>query len=502
MFYMLMQKGLYRMDRLEYEQSEREMKNYLKYSILITLTLLITIGFAQAVPIGITMQVNPFESLPSATVKTTPPTASSAALMFDGDTDTSGYIYCSGSTGTTATFAFYGFSVGAAPDPIGWVSIQLKYTQALMTDDTWKWQYTTDNVVWTDLTVATTAKFDSDGTAQFQSFSQLAEPTDGTWTWDDIGTLRVRVLLTKGGTTWDGSTLKVFRIYEVWASIYAPPTPPVSTPTMSLQSPSISPQDAPDTLIFVEIYCNDVTALAGWQYQLNYDPTVLTYAADWNYYPWTDAVPDIGADYVGNAGTIPTTNPLYLTGMTGNFAVARIYFTVNSDGADPPMPVAPNFSWLRLSISFMGDPEANKIPHHVYNGYYGTPPETSYMIGSEPIPVPNVYPYEHPISSNWIEEFPNFGNRWHLASFIDNGDMGLNPSDQIDMVQIDPPVPGNPDFHVDQIWECNADPQTFVFMILTIKTIPEFPFGIGIVLIIAPATALIYVWRTRRKVTK
>jgi len=260
--------------------------------------------------------------------------------------------------------------------------------------------------------------------------------------------------------------------------------------------------------LWVEVYCNDVTNLAGGQYQINYDPTILIATNEyWTYYPYTDVTqPDFGADYVNLDFSIPVADPLVATGQTGNFAIARIFFLVLDDGGGVnPMP--PNFSWLRLTVSFMGDNEAAKMPHHVYNGYYGTPPETSYLMGSEPIPKPGVYPYENPISTQWIEEFPTFGNRWHLTSWNtpaspDNGNGYLDPSDQIDMTLIDPPTGDNPNFHVDQIWECDADPETFVFMILTIKTIPEFPFGIGIVLIIAPATALIYVWRTHKKVTK
>jgi hypothetical protein len=144
----------------------------------------------------------------------------------------------------------------------------------------------------------------------------------------------------------------------------------------------------------------------------------------------------------------------------------------------------------------MGDPEAGKTPHHVYHGYYGTPPVNSYLVGNAPL-----FQYENPITTEWVEEYPEPGNIWHLTSWEENEPNGiLDPSDQVDMTPIVPPSPDPVWFHVDQIWECNADPNTYVYMILTRKpTVPEFPLGIGILLGLAPAIPLIYLWRRHPK---
>jgi hypothetical protein len=296
--------------------------------------------------------------------------------------------------------------------------------------------------------------------------------------------------------------LKLFRIYEVWASVYEQPTPPTG-PSMSLQARIISEQELAGNLIFVEIYCNDVTALAGWQYELHYDPLILTYAADYVYYPWTDTVPDFGADYVGNAGTIPVTDPLYLTGMTGDFAVSRIYFVINDDGSG--FPVEPNFSWLRLAISFMGDPEAGKLAHSVYNGYYGTLTPANYdevpspgLVGSPAIPTAESFPYGAPVSTNWFVQFPHQldDNAWHITGWTDNGVEGLDAGDALEMERTTSPGSPPKSFIVTEIWECNADPNKYVFMILY-GDFPEFPLGIGILLGLAPAIPVIYLWRRR-----
>jgi hypothetical protein len=105
------------------------------------------------------------------------------------------------------------------------------------------------------------------------------------------------------------------------------------------------------------------------------------------------------------------------------------------------------------------------------------------------------------MSTQWVEQFPDMGLEWHLTSWEDNLDGVLSPSDQIDMT----PIPSGPTkwFHVDQLWGCDADPNTYVYMILTQKEVtPEFPLGIGILMAIVPAISIVYLWRTRPKKTQ
>jgi hypothetical protein len=478
------------------------MKNYLKYSIMITLTLMITIGLANAQPpISLPVNANPYESTPatntnvSLTVSATYPIARSR----DKDLTNFGTVYPSGTT-TAASIEYSAFeNTPVEPFTITWISLRMRYKHPGCTDDSYRIEYAVGASAYTILvpdTAGPANKFDSAAAFQFRSFSQLVEPNDGTWSWGDIAALKLRIYWTRGLTVWDGAT-KIISISEVWASVYSSPLPPTSSPTMSLQPPSVSAGTLAMDYVFVEVYCNDVTSLAGWQYQINFDPAILTPTDYWNYYPWTDqAAPEIGLDYINVDGTIPVADPYVTTGLTGKFAVARIYFMVNDDGSG--LPVAPNFSWLRLTVSLMGDPGAGKISHRVYDGYYGTLPENTYVASWVPA---SLFPYDHPISTDWVEQFPHPDSRWHLTSWEDNGDLVLSASDQIDMTPTTPPGPVQW-FHVDQIWQSDTGigGDQEVHMILMYKpTVPEFPLGIGILLGLAPAIPLIYLWRTRPK---
>jgi hypothetical protein len=143
-------------------------------------------------------------------------------------------------------------------------------------------------------------------------------------------------------------------------------------------------------------------------------------------------------------------------------------------------------------VSKMGDPDVVKFPHHTYNGYYGTPPEGSYIMGSGPVP--------SPISTEWVEQYPVPGNLWHLTSWEDNLDGVLSPSDQVDMTPVVPPSPDPVWFHVEQYWEADTGLGFDAFMILTAKgTTPEFPMGLTVLLAFAPLIAIAYVWRKRTK---
>lgn len=492
------EKELYRFDRLGYEQSGRELKNYLKYSILMTLIFMMTISTANAL-IGDLPNANPYESLPTGrTASTAPPTVTqtSGASMMDGDLGGYGTVYATGTTGTFYWLRFDTFqnTPPSGEFPITWVTLQIKYAHPLgMVDDTYKWEWSIDGATWTELTAATSGKFDSAGAAQVRSWSQLAEPTDGVWTWPEISSVQVRYYVTVGGAGFDGAA-RPFRIYEVWLSVYSSPVP-AAGPSMSLQAPAITAGDAAYQSVFVEVYLSDVTNLAGWEYSISYDPAIMFATEYYNYYPWTDiAAPDLGADYIHIDGTIPVADPLLTTGVSGDSAVARIYFMLNDDGFG--LPVDPNFSWLRFTMSLVGDPDATKISHSVYNGYYGTPEDNTYLVGSFPVPRPDPFPYGTPTSTNWVEEYPTFGNVWHLTAWTDNDDTVLGAGDHTDMTPTAPPGETLGNCPVIQVWECFADPDTYAFMIF-LGPVPEFPLGIGVVLGLAPAILVIYIWRTR-----
>jgi hypothetical protein len=501
-FYRSMRKRLYRNGRLEYQQSEREnMKTYLKYSIMIALTLMMTIGLvkAQPQPIGTTTwQTNPWESNPSTVTENTMYGVTSPANMYDGRLSTEGYFQLADNDADTWV-QLTGFDQPASLFTITWVDLKINFkVDSGIYDDTWRVEWTVGANPWQVLIPDQVAKpFDTSANPQTTVWSQRIEPTDGSWSWTDINNIKVRFYTTAGA---DGmSDWMLLHIYEVWATVYSSPVPSVG---MSIQPPNVNALVA-SRRFFIDIYVQGVVNMAGYQLRVYFDTLYLQpLAGGWSYYPFNDqsAADDLNdaLGYCEISYTIPIANPLSGTGVSGNYPIARLYF-ITTTGIPSDW-----YSWFRFTVSFMGDNEATKLSHNVYHGSYGTLPALTYLVGSDPVQKPSLFPYENPISTHWTEEFPNPGDTWHLTSWTDNGvpPYVLDASDQIDMT---PVVPSGPVqwFHVDQIWECDADPNTFAFMILTWKEgpVPEFPLGLGILMMIAPATAVIYLWR-RKKVTK
>jgi len=104
-----------------------------------------------------------------------------------------------------------------------------------------------------------------------------------------------------------------------------------------------------------------------------------------------------------------------------------------------------------------------------------------------------------PMGSDWHELWPAMCNWWSLESWEDNDDGALSESDQIDLVQTDGPHPGvvvwghvvwvNP---VPTAGDAKAD------LIIEAK-VPEFPLGIGLLMVLAPAIPILYLLGRRRK---
>jgi hypothetical protein len=496
-FYRSMRKRLYRNGRLEYQQSEREnMKSYLKCSIMITLTLMMAIGLAKAQPqaIGTTLQTNPYESNPSTYTATPGLSVINPAQMYDGLLSLVGSFYIA-NNGADAWVQVSGFDNPASLFTITWVDLKINFkVDAGLIDDTWRIEYTVGSQPWIVLIPDQVGKsFDSAAVAQTCAWSQISDP-NGAWSWADISNLKVRFYTTAGADEFDDGYY--MHIGEVWATVYSSPIPPSASTTMSIQPPNVNTL-ALGTRFFVDIYVQGAVNLAGYQIGIHYNTTHINAYAGWSYYPFTEAsAADVFDDvngYVETSYTIPIADPLAGTGVTGNFPIARIYFRMMTG------TVASDYSWFRFTVSFIGDNEATKLAHAVYHGSYGTLPADTYMMGWKPA---STFPYESPISTNWVEIFPIPGNTYHLTSWDDNEDGILNPSDQIDMTPILPP--GDMKFfHVEQTWECDTATDKVVYMILWDKgQVPEFPLGIGAVLAIAPAIAVVYLWRTRKKVTK
>lgn len=388
---------------------------------LATVVFLATFGIVNAQnpwPIGQFYQTTPFDANPTADAITTGAVGTTRASAYDGELLSSGNVYPA-STQTTHAWTFSGFTNSPALFTIGWVDIKLKYHFPTATvDDSYRIEYSLDGTNWIILqpTVAGAAtKFNSDGTAQTRSWAKITDPIDGVWDWDDITNLRVRVFWTRGSTTWDGTTRR-FYIYELWATVFEFDTMPPAGTSISVQAPITEARlvlDYTSDYCFIEVVVREVTNFAGWQFILDYDPVVLTALDYVTYYPFTDigaSAIDDTVGYVSLAMSIPITDPLAATGVTGEqFAIARIFFAIDDSISNPgmgePQGTFSVFNF-RTEQTILADVTAQPIPHATHNGTYG------------------------------------------------------------------------------------------------IGAVPEFPFGIGVVMMLAPLALIGYLWHTRRKVIK
>jgi hypothetical protein len=497
-------------------KSEENMKVPKKISIGLTLalailTITISLANAQPQPIGTSLQKNPWDSNPSAfTVSDNSgmggdTTVNSFASMCDGRLTTMGYF-------TLCEWDYAGYvEIHTFDNPttlftIGWVDIKMKYqVDPYAFDDTYEIEYSTDGVTWNVLQSSTTSQFDVDsGVAQVRSWAEVPEPNDGTWSWNDVSNLKVRVSFDPGA---DGfCDFNTMYIYELWASVYEGPLPPSSSSAMSIQPPVVETLAAGRRL-FVEVYAQDVTNLVAYQLTINFNTTVLTpMAGGWSYYPFTDKATEDLNDAGGLAYSTPIGDPIATTGVTGNLTLARIYFRV-----DVGM-TASDYSFLTFSVSLLSDPAATRIVHGEYHGLYGTPPPGIALMGWIPA---SEFPWGTPITTEWVELWPNEGQIWHLTSHEENQveplpDGELNPSDQVDMLMVEPPGDDVWWWHVEDVWESFVDqpapdPAFNVYMILKFKyvePVPEFPLGLGLIMLLAPMIPLAYLWRLRKKVRK
>jgi len=111
-----------------------------------------------------------------------------------------------------------------------------------------------------------------------------------------------------------------------------------------------------------------------------------------------------------------------------------------------------------------------------------------------PDPITNPVPWPVPLGTSWHEKYPVFCTRYELIDFSDDGDGVLDPSDQIWLQNIDTLVVS--EYHIfDWATDIIVTPEPE-------KPVPEFPLGIGLMMIMALVIPTAYVWRLRRKVTK
>lgn len=102
---------------------------------------------------------------------------------------------------------------------------------------------------------------------------------------------------------------------------------------------------------------------------------------------------------------------------------------------------------------------------------------------------------DYPLGSVWHQIYPDYSREFRITSFIDNGDGEFGASDQIDFEYLDEPGAiyyGHIDsVSTDIILSQKGDPT---------PPSPEFPLGLGLMIAMAPAIPIVYLWRSRKKV--
>jgi hypothetical protein len=491
------------------------MKTQTKWTLALTIVSIILIAIpmvfaAPTVPIGAEVQTVPFESNPSA-VETGSRIITYPARAYDGDIS----FYASTTFGGATPFRWgvktftRPSGVGKTDFSIGYVDIKILYAApSLSTDDQYRWVYYVGALGpfvlqdWTGNTAGCEILLPAADTLA-RDWHDVSDGGDGTWTWDEIASVVVRVEF----SLVSGNDAKTFRIYEIWLTVSPLPKPPRASPTVSIQPLVVGQTLLEYETFFVDVYAMDMvyTDAAGtwglqiFEFSLKYNTSVLTVVdveGFYSYWPWTvkywltldDTTGTISASY-----GIDTASALVDIGFKGSSAVYRIYFMVDGGGGG-----AGAYSWLLWTVTKPIAPAGRYIPHAEYPGVYGTPPADLHLFQEVGSP-------EDPISTNWVRVSPADYTEWHLSSWEDTSvppDGKLSVSDTIDMT----PLAGGEKkwYHVESLSTSDLGGG------VTKRTIdcrerppvPEFPLGLGIIMMLAPAIPIVYLWRTRKKVMK
>lgn len=166
-----------------------------------------------------------------------------------------------------------------------------------------------------------------------ETWADQPEPTNGVWDWADIPLIKFRVTVSKkAGSSMDS----YFYEWEAWVEITVEPHVP--TPAEPWPKLAVDPEETAKLSIgqtfSVDVAITDIVGLYAYQYNLTYDPDVLTYTSAYSYPPFTmplgpgvevnDAVGYVAISYAYPFGE--------LTGLWGGGDLSSITFTVESDG--------------------------------------------------------------------------------------------------------------------------------------------------------------------------
>jgi len=337
------------------------MKKSFRYSLLLTLGLLIATSLvnAQPVPIGQAEQVRPYESNPTVATKTN--IAATFGAERDGTLSTrvsfqgipasgSGVLYISGFTTPPPAQQF----------PIGWVDIKIKYKHPGVGDDGYLMGYKTDNgsavYLWLQTVVSgAAAKFDMNGNPAVRPWVNVTRTGYGAWTWTDIQNLTIRIIVIRGANAvWDS----FFDLYEVWVTVYEH-APPSSSTAMSVMpgASNISIVGLPPgKYFFVDVYANGLSGSPGiWGYQatIKYDESVVTATEYFGYWPFITALPS-----AINPGVVTVCYSSYAGDTVGFTGVAtplcRIYFQVDAGGQTPLDLIDQKPTYVTLLVDALG----------------------------------------------------------------------------------------------------------------------------------------------------
>jgi len=147
------------------------------------------------------------------------------------------------------------------------------------------------------------------------------------------------------------------------------------------------------------------------------------------------------------------------------------------------------------------DKAGNQYLANPIDGHYNMPPNSIALDcttgAASPLDPSN------PIGSGWHEIQPEYSNQYTLTSWKDNGDLKLSGSDQIDITD---DTTGDVTWWHIEWFNPDFDPATDQGdgepdLIATSKAdIPEYPSGVGLLMILAPLIPLAYLWRIRKEV--
>ena len=223
---------------------------------------------------------------------------------------------------------------------------------------------------------------------------------------------------------------------------------------------------------------------------------LIRYFYDWEGYTTSFLVGPIDKD----AGTITDCSE-YIMGYStlglgaggGPIKLMRFMFRSRSDVIPTVMDLFGRYV-TEISATYTTPDGTDHFVDILEDGFYIEDTHTTQMFFDAS---PGYDPAD-PLHSDWHELYPEYCEWWTLESWVDNGDGILSASDQIDMDNIG--TGEHLDFHIDWM-SATPTPAGVADMIVTVKEIvPEFPLGTGLMIMIAAAVPVVYLWRIRRKV--